>query len=376
MLCKHGVFYFPNWMNDLYKQYVSLYRYSGYRPQRHSSPCQPALSVIPSACNVRASPNKMSNATTSDNGQNNSKERQHNSRNAMISSFAEVIESTKDLSLLDDKKQRDSNRVVVTTSTSSSSASAASLASVRQITHSPLLQRRNNSPFGSAGSRSDSSRASSTGTDNAANNSSLDQPSPPPPAASATPPPVIPVGYDPQKMVALTSGQLPVPAKCSTQFRKLIHSHSLNQAQQLAAAVQQQQQQQSSSTPASGSNSPRPAVPTNLLPLAAAAAASSRIDQVRLRQFITCLILIFLNFDIARRCCPSDLTPPALFPVRVPFEFAKSEAKAAARDESCGLHHQGWPAGRGVRAAQPVQAQRSRRAGQSHIREHLHYTVV
>ncbi len=54
----------------------------------------------------------------------------------------------------------------------------------------------------------------------------------------ASPPPPSTAPYDLHRMVALAgAGQLLVPAKCSQQFRKLIHSHSLSQAQQMASGT-------------------------------------------------------------------------------------------------------------------------------------------
>ena len=120
-----------------------------------------------------------------------------------------VIESTKDLSLLDDSQSRTTSHIP-------------------QPQHSSSALQRFS--LGSSSGSGPNSRASSIEPADA-------------PVASPPPPPS---HFDPHRMVALAgAGQLPAPAKCSQQFRKLIHSHSLTQSQQLAAASS------SSSTPPS-----------------------------------------------------------------------------------------------------------------------------
>ncbi len=156
-----------------------------------------------------------------------------------------VIESTKDLSLLDEK-QRSPTKAHPRPFTAPSTGSP--------------RPRRPPLPGSSRGNSSSSSGGGSGSTE------APDCPlgGLPPPNAAGIP---VPPSYDPQKMVALAAGQLPVPAKCSQQFRKLIHSHSLSQAQQVAAAA----------AAAAATSGAAPAAPQNLLPAAAAAAAAARL---------------------------------------------------------------------------------------------------
>ena len=106
----------------------------------------------------------------------------NNTKNKMISSFTSVIESTKDLSLSEE----------------------------RQRHTTPI-------PGGGGGSGNNSG----SGSRFSSRSSSVD----PSAGVGAFP---LPAGSKPP-LVALNPNQVPIPAKCSAQLRRLIHSHSLTQ---------------------------------------------------------------------------------------------------------------------------------------------------
>ncbi len=154
-----------------------------------------------------------------------------NTKNAVISSFASVIESTKDLALSDEKHRSPTkapSKVSVIASSRSVSAESSSAGDVSpQRPAPPPVPARPTSATPSSSAMP--MGATAAGPASVASSA---------PAAAS-------------HLVTLNSNQVPIPAKCSAQFRRLIHSHSLSQPpspqlnhQQHKAPLQHQHSQQ------------------------------------------------------------------------------------------------------------------------------------
>ena len=144
----------------------------------------------------------------------------HNTKNAMINSFTSVIESTKDLTLSDEKQRSPTKNFPLFTRRSTNSSLSSSEEPAIQA--DPLTTAV---PQQGSCSRAGKAAAGAKPVDSAELAARLGN------LSSAA----VPIAQQQRRqlpsgqLVTLSADHIPVPAKCSSQLRKLIHSHSLSQ---------------------------------------------------------------------------------------------------------------------------------------------------